>query len=237
MPLIPLFVSTGGGADPVTGTSLTTGGDSANLTAYTTASISPTADRLLLAAVVFSTSTTVILPPTLTGLGLTWTFVNSVVAGSDDRLLCVYKAVTGASPGSGAVTITPDVSNAATGMAWNISEFNADISNPVVQNAIGSNTATQLSVALGAGVTSGNGTYLAAFNIVSETWTADTGAILGQIVSLTPTVNIATEFASVGVSPMLASTPASNIKRGVVLELKAPPAVGNVLFSGWGIPL
>lgn len=81
---------------------LTTNSDTTAGTSFATASISPTANRLVLAGVV-SHNTTTLASPTLTGNGLTWVSVAAVNLGSARRL-SVFRAM-GSSPSAGAVTI------------------------------------------------------------------------------------------------------------------------------------
>jgi hypothetical protein len=86
-------------------TSLTGSGSGANATSYATASITPTANRLILAAVCSSGANT-LFAPTLTGNGLTWVHIAGTESGdsNSDVRVDVFRAM-GASPSAGAVTI------------------------------------------------------------------------------------------------------------------------------------
>lgn len=102
---------------------------------YTTASITPTANTLVLAVVHMAAATAPAPMVTLTGAGLTW--VEHVAIGwwvGHARRITVFRAV-GTNPTSGAITITSDRS--ATGMHCLICEIpGVDISGSNGENAI-----------------------------------------------------------------------------------------------------
>jgi hypothetical protein len=88
---------------------LTSGGDTTDLTSYSTASVSPGANRLLLLGVDAYIAAGSVQPPqpTISGNGLTWVLVNSVdhdAAGTDRGGTWLFRSM-GASPSSGAITI------------------------------------------------------------------------------------------------------------------------------------
>lgn len=89
-------------------TNLTAGADASDLTSYNTASITPTANNLVLLSV--STRTGISASPnqpTATGCGLTWVVINSVVYDTEStsrRRLTLFRAM-GASPSTGAITV------------------------------------------------------------------------------------------------------------------------------------
>jgi hypothetical protein len=73
---------------------------------YTTASISPTASRLLLLGVVNFVASGTAAIPTVTGGGVgTWTEVVTGVSASGTRRLTLFRAATGGSPTSGTLVI------------------------------------------------------------------------------------------------------------------------------------
>ena len=139
----------------VTATELTTGADGANGASYVTASISPTANTLILAWVTNSRNSSPA-TPTLSGNGLTWVQVTTVAWGTiatPTWRTTLFRAM-GASPTSGAVTIT--VPGNATGCLWSIQQFGnvdtsgTDGSGAVVQaasNATDSNTSLSVTLA------------------------------------------------------------------------------------------
>lgn len=156
----------------ITFTQLAADPDTANTTSYATPSISPTANRVLV-AVVHSSRGSSLDPdtPSLSGNGLTWDhaedpddatvadnlFVNS---GTIRHRICVFVAATGASPSSGAVTAT--FANACTGCTIIVAESNADIAltDFVRQVKLSSGTgATSASVTLGAFEDANNATF------------------------------------------------------------------------------
>jgi hypothetical protein len=102
----------------ITSNLLTAFADNVNGSSYTTSSISPGSNRLVLASVYNEDSAT---PPepTLSGNGLTWVSVRS--QHESFRRFTVYRAM-GASPSAGAVTIDMG-GNLGVGCAWSIVEF------------------------------------------------------------------------------------------------------------------
>jgi hypothetical protein len=102
-------------------TALTASMDADNQTSYTTAAITPTANRVLVAFVGNSLAASPA-TPTLSGGGVsTWTQVATVVSIGGDYRLTSFRALTGASPTSAAVTI--DCGGATqNNCAWSIVE-------------------------------------------------------------------------------------------------------------------
>lgn len=129
-------------ATPTAATLLTAAASTSNASTYTTASQSPTANRLLLFTVMASGPS--VAKPTISGNGLTWTEVNSVQLTSSYWLV-VYYALTGSSPSAGAVTIT--VSGGATGAGWHCAEVTGALlsASAIVQSA--TNTVVDASIA------------------------------------------------------------------------------------------
>lgn len=108
----------------IAATALVGNADAANATSYATASITPTANRLVLAAIGSSqggSGATAV--PTLSGNGVTWVQVATVQSGdaSTGRRVTLFRA-RHASPSAGAVTI--DFGGVAqTRCAWSIVEW------------------------------------------------------------------------------------------------------------------
>lgn len=103
---------------------LDSGATNTNATSYTTASITPGADRLILACLTTNRNAGTPTTPTVTGNGLTWVQIGSDVTFATDVAIvsaqCVFRAM-GASPSAGVVT----VSHGATtheGLLWAIIE-------------------------------------------------------------------------------------------------------------------
>src|SRR5690606_23476863 len=110
-------------------TLLTDGGSTTDGIEFSTASISPTSDRLLLAYVLTEGTSEA---PTLTGNGLAWTKEATESNAGSGRILHVYSAI-GANPSAGAVTITFASDNARS-IVWQIVECaNVDPADPIVQ--------------------------------------------------------------------------------------------------------
>lgn len=141
-------------------TSLTSGVNSGSSTTGTTASISPGANRLLIVSI-FTGSGAGWASPTISGLSLTWTKREEQVDSDTQRAVTVYTAPTGASPGSGTITMTQSVS---TTLLWCVDEVSGDIdtANPVVQtakNKIDNASASTIAVTLAAFANSLNATF------------------------------------------------------------------------------
>lgn len=126
----------------ITATLLLADGDDTDRTVYTTASINPAADRLILCLVMAADQgfSSVVHVDSVAGAGLTWVEdqdLNFDTIASERRCLAVYRAL-GASPSAGALTITLD--SPGTACRWMIVEFdNVDIggtngSSAIVQN-------------------------------------------------------------------------------------------------------
>lgn len=117
----------------------------ADSTNYTTTAIAPAPDAVVVAFVAVSGPAA---DPTMTGLSLTWTRqkVVSVSSGTDATKLAYFTAPAGASPTSGAATIT---SSGNTGANWAIYQLNgANASTPIVQDPSTFTTTTPANVTL-----------------------------------------------------------------------------------------
>lgn len=169
---------------PLTSTGVTT-----NATSYTSASISPTSNRLILAGIVntiSSASTTVTPTPNLTGLGLTWTQVvtkevNPV--GINSKRVTIFRALSGSTIGSGAITIKFNSTQNNTGCGWSFAEFanvatsGVNGAGAVVQSASTSAASgTSLTVTLGVFASTRNAAYgLSVHGSNSTQWTEGSG--------------------------------------------------------------
>lgn len=117
-------------------TLLTSNAVTTNATSYTTASISPTANRLLLAFFLNCDETAAPLDAAISGLGLTWFGAgaqnfNSIA--TPRKRVKAYFAITGASPGSGTITFNLSAQTHE-GASWAIAEVeNTDLIDPLVQ--------------------------------------------------------------------------------------------------------
>lgn len=220
----------------ITAATLTSAGITTDGTTFTTASITPGANRLVLASVFGRVASGTTPTPTLSGNGLTWVLMGQTATGAATRICCLYRAM-GAAPTAGAVTIT--VSAAWDGAIWQISEFTGvDTSGTNGSGAIvaGSfvnfkspSTVTSVSVALGATVSAGNAAYGAVGISINTALTAGTGwTDRGQAGINTPTESLMGESAVPAVQNILASWTgvANAFVTGV--EIAAAPAASFV---------
>lgn len=225
----------------VTSTHLTTGSDTTNQTTpYATASISPTAGRLVLAAVAVTVGVSPTPALTLSGCGLTWVQVDQTVAGA--RTVHLFRAM-GGSPTTGSLSIAGDGTTTMTSALWTVSEFagvdtsGTNGSGAIVQsvNAKPAN-GTSVSVALPSAITSGNASFGAVAVSVAEAPAAGAGWTgLGSIAQTAPTTGLLGEWAAVGQQNVAASwtTSASPFVVGVEIKAGGPSTVAaNLSGSG-----
>lgn len=102
---------------------LTSGVSNTDATSYDTASITPTANALVLLAVSSRRSGATPSEPTASGCGLTWVVEDtqlSYSAGTPNRRLTLFRGM-GASPTTGAITIS--IADTQTECAWSVDEF------------------------------------------------------------------------------------------------------------------
>lgn len=171
----------------VTATHLTTDGTDVDATSFTTASISPSANKLVLVAVMsaFAGGPTT---PTVSGAGMTWTQVATDTVAN--TRLTIFRALD-ASPGSGALTIDFGAESEQR-IAWSISEFDGidtggtNGANAIVQTA--SNTIVYTVASTGITVT------LAAFGKASNA----TFGVVGMRAGGNPAITEGTGFTELG---------------------------------------
>jgi len=133
-------------------------------TSFTTASITPTSNRLILLAVASRVSGGGNNVPTATGNGLTWQLVKTVKEAASWNMITLFRAM-GSSPSTGAITID---FNAQTQLSaiWSVTEYagidtsGINGSGAIVQNATNTGVAvTSLTATLAAFSSTGNATY------------------------------------------------------------------------------
>lgn len=174
----------------------------ANASSYPTGSHSPTANRLQLIDIQLS-DTNPVLAPTVTGCGLTWvaegTGVEYDTAGTRHAIFR-FRAL-GASPTTGALTIT--ATEAMSGCGWSWSEYagidtsGTSGSGAIVQTVTNSGVGTTLSATLAAFGDAANGVAVGFSTDADSVYTAGGGyTILGQDVSASasPTASIGQEW-------------------------------------------
>ncbi len=147
----------------VAATHLATARDETPAASFATASIAPSANQLVLAAVFTTVSGGATAAPTLSGNGLTWVQIATQVFSTDFRIT-LFRAM-GSSPSSGAVTMDFSANTQDFG-SWSLTEFNnvdtsgANGAGAVVQSAINSDTtAVSLTMTLSAFAEANNATY------------------------------------------------------------------------------
>ncbi len=122
-PSITVLPSGGGGGGTITQTVLTTASNGSNQTVYTTASIAPAANALVMVAVLGRRSSGA-LTPTVSGGGIsTWTQVASVdydPVGTPASRLVLFRGMS-ALPGSGPITLT--FSSGMSNAIWTVSQW------------------------------------------------------------------------------------------------------------------
>src|SRR3989344_2577104 len=148
----------------VTAANLTSGSSTTDASSYTTASITPSANKLILVAVTIRNDTSdAASAPTISGNGLTWVQINTQSFGARQNLT-LFRSM-GASPSAGVITI--DTGGDTMDMvSWTVAEFDGvdtsgtNGSGAIVQNAVNSTTgATSLTVPLAAFGSANNATY------------------------------------------------------------------------------
>lgn len=140
-----------------------TAGSNTDATSYNTASVTPTANRLQLLWV-YSIAGAAPNQPTVTGNGLTWVNIGSVLDSDGLRRITLFRAM-GGSPSAGAIAIDFG-GQTQTGAAWSLAEYdNVDTggtngSAAVVQVVTGStgSNGTSLTVTLAAFASAANAT-------------------------------------------------------------------------------
>ena len=182
-----------------TPTLLTAGSDTTDSAAsYSTASITPTANEVVVLYVLTTIGSGTAGTVTPTHGSITFTSVTSRLFNGTLRRISMFTGVASGSPSAGAITITPSAST-QTGCAWVVQQWTGvDTTTPVVQSAVNSGTGTSLSATLSAFGSANNATAAGGANDAagSGAWTAGTGfTLLGNPAAMaTPSVRIAGEY-------------------------------------------
>lgn len=173
-------------ANRVVATGLTSGTSATDGTSFVTASVTPTADRLVLLAVLSGRNDSVNaeVPSSVTGNGLTWVQVATVAfdTGAATRHTITILRAMGAAPSAGAITINFSATHQS--CTWSVAEFagvdtgGTNGSAAVVQAVTAASAADAdglLSITLAAFGSAENGTY-GAFGVNNDrTWTPGSG--------------------------------------------------------------
>jgi hypothetical protein len=216
----------------ITAAHLTSAGSDTNADTQDTASITPTANRLVLAAIVNTASGTPTLP-TLAGNGLTWVEILTVlfdVIATPTKRLTLFRAL-GASPSTGVVTITAATS---TGWSWSVAEFGgidtsgSNGSGAIVQSASNrADNAGSLTVTLAAFADAVNNVAYGGFGASGNTQITPGGgfAELGEGASTLPSSRCQSEWKTGQDTTVDASTElASPEWGGIAVEIKMATA-------------
>lgn len=228
---------------------LTSGSDIDNQTTYTTASVTPSSNKLVLVAVVNSRNSasacTDADATTMTGNGLTYVKVAEQCfssSGAPTNMLSLWRSM-GATPSSGAITVGYSATSQAGG-GWIVMECDGvdtsgtNGSGAVVQNA--SNLAepgTSLTVSLAAFSDAANAT-LAIFGLnANNAITPEAGYTELDDVSVTEASNnmqIQAQYVSSNDTSPSASFSSAD-SAGIAIEIKADPAAPGAGVDGGGI--
>ncbi|HVV37579.1 MAG TPA: LamG domain-containing protein [Acidimicrobiales bacterium] len=216
----------------IAATNLTASRDSTDASSFSTASVSPTGNDLILVAVLNSKATT---PdtPTISGGGVTtWTQVSTDVRATSR--LTIFRGVAPASPTPAAIVI--DFGGVTqTSCSWSVDDFSGcdtggtNGSNAIVQAVAGSggggggfSAATSATVTLAAFGSVDNGTYGAFAHLANESTTQGTGFTkLGDIAGGGPATALESQWRSDNDTSVDASWSTSIQSLGIGIELKA----------------
>jgi len=219
----------------VTAVNLTSGVDADAQATYVTASISPTANYLVLAT--FGYVQAAVGVQTLTGANLTWVKIGSTITDGS-RNMVVFRAL--GTPTSGALTFTPNGTGNPSRCNWTVSQLtNIDITgsdgaNAVVQTA--TNTAASantLTVTLGAFADSGNATYGSTYSDGPNGITVGSGfSELGKTLDGTAGIGIQDEFKATNDTSVDWSYGDTTTELGFAAEIKfVAPSDGGGFFN------
>lgn len=198
-------------------------------TSYNTASITPTANALLLAFIETSQGGGTAGSPTLSGNGLTWVEILAVTYSGSIKRLSVFRAM-GASPSAGAVTITSNGDTFTHG-AWKVVELTGvdtsgtNGSGAIVQAVAGTPTTTTTpSVTLAAFADATNNAAVGAFALSNNSTTFAPGLtneIGSEQAIISPNGTLAAEW-QIGEALSVGGTwGVSADTAGIALEIKA----------------
>jgi hypothetical protein len=221
---------------------LAASGSTTDATSYNTASYTPTASRLAVAAIQAYMATGSAPPPqpTLTGNGLTWEFIKAQdvdTAGTDRATVWLFAALTGASPSTGALTISFGATTVGA-CSWIVmqSDANADVSGAnaaasfVTANTVGTTTAsgaTVCTVTYAQTFGTDNGGFALFGNQITTGFTPRSSPAWteGADVTTVSTCGLETQFLA-GSDTAASATFAASRAGGIAVEVKAAAAAG-----------
>ena len=210
-----------------------------NQPAYTSASYTPAANRILLAAVFWASNDSVYNLPVGSGNGLTWERVidsGNYFFDTTPRGVALFAALTGAVPSAGGFTATFPVNQVGCGIivsefdGTNLSSIAAAIRNPRPATAIDQTTGL---VTLPAFANVANGTFGAFAHGHNETHTPGSGFTeLGDINFTTPNIGGMAEWKATNDTSVDASWATLTRYGGVACELVAAVGSGDDWWDG-----
>lgn len=212
----------------ITATEKTKGYDSGSKTAYTTASITPTANTCTLIAIAhrMGTGTAAVDATSVAGAGLTWAKIDTQAYNADGHYKVDLWYGVGASPSAGALTITW-ASQTQSNCQWCVIECDGvDPTSPIVQSAKTSSTsASSLTVTLSAFSNSANAT-VGAFAARYYTLTAGSGYALTSSTKNDQQA-VGLEFVDANDTSVDISSSGTAEMAGIAVELKASGGGGS----------
>jgi hypothetical protein len=239
----------------ITGTSLTTGFSDTDATSWLTASITPGANRLILAAVATQRTASATAAVTITGCGLSWVSVATTTYNTiaTPRGRVTLLRAMGASPTTGQLTIATGATSHDCAL-WDIAEFDGvdtggtDGSAAVVQTDTNRGTGGGFGAVLGALLAFGdaaNGTY--AFGAMDQNLSGTPSAGSGYT-ALGNTTNVSAPIFFLltqwrpdnDLAPLITANPASScdwaiiaieIAAGGLADIPRTPLVGSADFA------
>lgn len=222
----------------ITAAALTSGSSVTDATSYATASITPTANLLILLLVYNRIGVAPPSVPTATGNGLTWVKITNIigVTNGTNRCLTLFRAM-GAAPSAGAITI--DLGGVThTACIWSVAEFagidtsGTNGSGAVVQSATqeGAASATSVTVTLAAFGDAGNGAYGGFQHNTNEVTSPGSGFTEIHDVAISEnSTGLESEWIATNDTTVDCSwASATNTSSGVAIEIKAAAAASNV---------
>ena len=218
-----------------TPTLLTAGNDTSNSVAsYSTASITPTANEVVVLYVHLNIGSGTAGTITPTHPSITFSSaVKSRLFNGTLRRIEMFTGVASSSPSASAITLTPS-SATQTGCSWVVQQWTGvDTTTPVVQSNSGSGTSTTMSTTLSAFASGNNATAAGYAQDGSVTFTAGTNFTqLGNTSVATPTVRLAgAYYLGQDTTPDATST-ASSTYGFIAAELNAAATTLTLNASG-----
>ena len=226
----------------ITVTNLTAGGTTGSATSATTASVSPTADALILLAVCYYDSAdNPTFPTSITGNGLTWELVNYADVDqfpADFSRLWLYRAI-GSSPSAGTIVISFGATSIGR-ISWVVDQFTGvaaggNGTKAIVQSAVaaGASGATSLTAVLDPFEDAANNIAYGVFQVqTSNPATFTVGGsftLTGKFDTSTSFAQIAAEYRAADADPSMSWSATSVFQSGAVAaEIAAAGRAGKV---------